>query len=405
MFQKSLKICILSVHSCPLGNLGAKDTGGMSVYIRELARELGQQGHLVDIYTRVHVLGEPEIIEMGHNVRLIHLYAGEDTRLPKSALFSHLPDFALSLENYRRQNNCHYDIIFSHYWLSAWVGEYLKRRWHVPHLAMFHTLGAVKNTFAIGTPETDLRIETEKTLAQACDTIIATTPREKEHLIHFYGVTPERISIIPCGVNLQLFYPRDKHLARQMLGITDAQVLLFVGRIDPLKGIDQLIKSIALLTNGRKRRLLIIGGDGDSSPEMAKLQALCREVNVQDSVNFLGAVAQEQLPYYYSAADLCVVPSYYESFSLVALEALACGTPVVATDVGELKSIIRQGETGYVVPDNSPARLARSLEQLLTHPITGMASMITMRESVSRFAWANIAEAIVRECQKQEAVK
>jgi len=395
-----LKIAMLSVHSCPVGNLGAKDTGGMSVYIRELARELGGKGHLVDVYTRVHDQNDPQVVDLGHNARLIHLRVGDDTRIEKLALYTHLPDFACSLENYCQQNNQRYDIIFSHYWLSALVGEYLKNWWHIPHLTMFHTLGAVKNTFNIGSEETELRIETEKSLARNCDRIIAATPVEKEYLTHLYTATPERIEVIPCGVNLQLFYPRGKRISRQRLGLTDDKVLLFVGRIDPLKGINQLIKALPLLQNGQKRRLLIVGGDEDSRAEIATLQGLTQELKVQDSVSFLGTIKHEQLPYYYSAADLCVMPSYYESFGMVALEALACGTPVVATDVGALKSIIRQGETGYVVTDNSPRQLAGQIELLLNHPITELKSVMAMRESVSQYGWANIAEAIVRECHR-----
>ena len=399
MPANQLKIAMVSAHSCPVGNLGAKDTGGMSVYIRELAHELGKQGHLVDVYTRVHDPKDPQIVNLGQNARLIHLRAGEDEEIHKLAVYSHLPDFACNLENFRKHNGLQYDLVFSHYWLSAWVGEYLQQWWHVPHITMFHTLGAVKNTIGTGEDEPELRIETEGDLARNCHRIIAPTEKEKEELILHYGASPERIGVVPCGVNLELFQPIDKDMAKRQLGFVDDKLILFVGRIEPLKGIDQLLKAMPYLQNGQEPRLIIIGGDEQSQYEIERLQKLSRSLHIQGSVTFLGLIKYEQLPYFYSAADACVVPSYYESFGLVALESLACGTPVVATDVGDLKSIIRQGETGYVVMDNAPHRLADKIALLLSRPSPDTKSTLSMRASVSRFSWPNIAEAIIKECR------
>ena len=214
----------------------------MSVYIRELARELGKQGHLVDVYTRVHDPKDPQIINLGQNARLIHLRAGEDEQIHKLAVYSYLPDFACNLEDFRQHNGLGYDLVFSHYWLSAWVGEYLQRWWHVPHITMFHTLGAVKNSIGNGEDAPELRIETERDLAQNCHHIIAPTEKEKEELIRHYGASSQRISVVHCGVNFGLFRPMDKAMARQQLGLVDAKIILFFGRIEPLKGIDKCIK-------------------------------------------------------------------------------------------------------------------------------------------------------------------
>ena len=394
-----LRIAMVSAHSCPIGNLGAKDTGGMSVYIRELAHELGKRGHLVDIYTRAHDPKDRQTYKLGQNARLIHLRAGEDEEIHKLAVYSHLPDFACNLENFRKHNDLQYDLIFSHYWLSGLVGEYLQQRWDVPHITMFHTLGAVKKTIGVGEDEPELRIETERGLAQNCHRIIATTENEKEELIRHYGALPERIGVVPCGVNLEQFKPVSKEHAKQHLGFGNDKIILFVGRIDPLKGIDKLIKAMPHLQNIKGLRLVIIGGGEHSQRGIEKLQELVGNLNIQDSVAFLGLVKHEQLPYFYSAADVCVVPSYYESFGLVALESLACGTPVVATDVGNLKSVIRQGETGYVITDNAPHRLADKIALLLSKPSADIESTLSIRASVSRFGWPNIAEAIIRECQ------
>ena len=394
-----LRIAMVSAHSCPIGHLGAKDTGGMSVYIRELAHELGKQGHLVDVYTRAHDPRDRQIYELGQNARLIHLEAGEVEDIHKLIVYSYLPDFACNLENFRKHNDLQYDLIFSHYWLSGLVGEYLQQRWNVPHITMFHTLGAVKNTLGVGEDEPELRIEMERSLAQNCHRIIIPTEKGKEELIRHYGTLPERISVVPCGVNLEQFKPVGKESARKYLALGDDKIILFVGRIDPLKGIDKLIKAIHYLQNIQGLRLVIIGGGEYSQLEIEQLQRLACNLNIQDSVTFLGLIKHDQLPYFYSAADVCVVPSYYESCGLVALESLACGTPVVATDVGNLKSVIRQGETGYVITDNAPHRLADKIALLLSRPSTNTESALSIRASISRFSWSNIAEAIVRECQ------
>ncbi len=388
---------MLSVHSCPIGNLGAKDTGGMSVYVRELARELGRQGHLVDIYTRVHGREDNQVVPLGENARIIHLEAGKNRDVPKLALYSDLPDFTDHLEGFREDNNLRYDLIFSHYWLSGWVGESLRRWWQVPHITMFHTLGAVKNAIGRGEAEPELRLNTEKHLAGNCQRIIATTEREKEALIRHYDAAPERIGVVPCGVNLSLFQPMDKERAKHRLGFGDDKVILFVGRLEPLKGLDQLLQAMTYLPHSQRPRLVIIGGDEHSQPEMERLKRLSRYLQIQESVTFSGLVSQEYLPCYYGAADVSVVPSYYESFSLVALESLACGTPVVATDVGNIKNIIRNGETGYVIRDNNPRLLADKIALLLSPPGPDAASVRTIRASVTQFSWLNIAPAITQE--------
>jgi D-inositol-3-phosphate glycosyltransferase len=400
-----LRIAMLSAHSCPVGKLGTKDTGGMSVYIREIACELGQQGHSVDIFTRVHDPKDRQIYELNENVRLIHLRAGEDEEIRKLAVYSYLPDFAGNLENYRRQDNLEYDLIFSHYWLSALAGVYLQQWWHVPHIAMFHTLGAVKNAIrertclALDEDELRLRIGTERDMVQRCHHIIAPTEREKQEFIRYYGAPSAKISVVPCGVNLEHFKALDKAQARQYLGLGDGKIVLFVGRIDPLKGIDKLIKALPFLRDIQGLRLLVIGGGEHSQHEIKQLRKLACNLEVENSVTFLDLVKHEQLPYFYSGADVCVVPSYYESFGLVALESLACGTPVVATDVGDFRNIIREGETGYVVKDNVPDHLAKKIALLLSRPNTDRESAQLIRATVSKFSWPNIAEAIISDCQ------
>ncbi|MFH1638965.1 MAG: glycosyltransferase [Chloroflexota bacterium] len=398
MANCQLRIAMLSTHSCPIGPLGAKDTGGMSVYVREVACELGKQGHLVDIYTRVHDVAENEITELGQNVRLIHLKAGGGKDLRKIAMHTYIPEFARNLEDFRKRNNLRYDIIFSHYWLSGCAGEYLKNWWHVPQMIMFHTLGAMK--IAIGEKESRLRLESEKRLIGNCERVIAPTEREKGNLISYYGASEETIRIIPCGVNQNLFQPLPRTWAKEQLGQTGNKVILFVGRIEPLKGIGRLIQAVALLPNRSAVKLLVVGGDEESKPEMERLIRLAKKLRIQDSVIFTGRVKQTSLPLYYSAADVAVISSHYESFGLVALEALACGTRVVTTDVGDLKNIIIQEVTGYVLAEKTPQAMAVKIAMALSQTDTGGGSAALMRASVNRFNWTMIAGKIGQECRE-----
>jgi len=388
-----LKIAMLSVHTCPMKDLGGKDTGGMNVYVRELARDLGRRGHLVDVYTRAHDPEESQVIELGPNFRLIHIRAGEVAEMDKLTIYPHLFNFAYNLEEFRKRHKLRYDLIHSHYWMSGCVGSLIQRWWGIPHVIMFHTLGSVKNAIGIGENEPEFRIRAEKELVRICQHIVASTDVEKGQLTRFYDALPDDISIIPCGVNLDLFKPVNKRIARQHLGFDDEHIILFVGRIVPLKGIEKLLRAMTYLED-KKLRLVIVGGDDYCRSEADRLKRLSRRLRIHDSVTFLGSVEQGLLPYFYSAADVCVIPSYYESFGLVALESLACGTPIVAADVGGMKSVIQEGETGYIIKDSIPHRLADKISILLSKSNSEVNSI---RAAVTRFCWPNVAEAILDE--------
>ena len=391
-----LKIAMLSVHSSPVGELGTKNTGGMSVYIRELARQLGRRGHCVDIYTRLNGSGQKHIAQLYDNVRLIHLKAGDNTHVNKLSLYGHLDDFFKELEEFRNRESVDYDLIHSHYWLSGRVGNWAQERWEVPHVFMFHTVGAVKNSTAGSEKEPELRTAIEKHLAKKCDRILVATDREREHLVQHYGACPETIGVVPCGVNLNLFRPIDKAAARQQLGFAqDESIVLYVGRFAPVKGIDRLMEAIAHLQHHQRLRLVIVGGDGDGAPEYKNFLRLARKLSIQDSVTFIGRIEQDGLPPYYSAADVLAVPSHYESFGLVALESLASGTPVVATKVGAMESILREGETGYLVSNGSPRLLAKGVERFISDS-NGL-SPHEVRASVAGYAWSNVSSAMIDE--------
>lgn len=390
---------MLSVHSCPFGELGAENTGGMSVYIRELCKELGRRGHIVDVFTRTHEPIHDQIIEFGQNARLIHFKAGDEEDMNRLKIYPYLSEFSRQVDKFSRQNGYHYDLIHSHYWLSGLVGRQLQQWWDIPHVTMFHTLGAVKNAVDTGIREPELRIKSEKEIIKDCHRIIAPTGREKDYLINYYNASPETISIIPCGVNLDIFRIIEKEIARNSLGFNGEGIILFVGRIVPIKGIDKLLMALNHLENIERLRLLVIGGDKNCQDEVNRLRRLSKSLKIESSVTFLGLVEQEKLPYFYSAADICVFPSHYESFGLVALESLACGTPVVATDVGGIRSVVRDGETGYIVLDNVPQLLAEKITLALSTPRAKTDASCSIRESVFKFSWSNIAEATLQEYQ------
>lgn len=394
-----LRIAMLSVHSCPFGELGAENTGGMSVYIRELCKALGRRGHIVDVFTRTHEPIHDQIIEFGQNARLIHFKAGDEEDTSRLKIYPYLSEFSRQVDKFSRQNGYHYDLIHSHYWLSGWVGRQLQQWWDIPHVTMFHTLGAVKNAVDTGIREPEVRIKSEKEIIKDCHRIIAPTRSEKDYLINYYNASPETISIIPCGVNLDIFRIIEKEIARNSLGFNGEGIILFVGRIVPIKGIDKLFMALNHLENIERLRLLVIGGDKNCQDEVNRLRRLSKSLKIESSVTFLGLVEQEKLPYFYSAADVCVFPSHYESFGLVALESLACGTPVVATDVGGIRSVVRDGETGYIVLDNVPQLLAEKITLALSTPRAKTDASCSIRESVFKFSWSNIAEATLQEYQ------
>lgn len=397
--RESMRIAVLCIHSCPFGELGARDTGGMNVYVRELAQSLGGLGHSVDIFTRLHDQEERRIMRPCEHVRLIHLRAGSDGDMQKLAIYPYLRDFFRELEGFRKGEGLRYDLVHSHYWLSGRVGKWAQEAWDVPHLLMFHTLGAVKNRVGVGEREPDLRIATERQLVDSCDRIIAATERERTDLVRHYGARPDAVGVVPCGVSLELFRPLDKRAARKALGLDLREaIVLYVGRFDALKGLDRLLGAMPRLQPGKRGiRLVIVGGDGEEEQETRRLKALARQLGVQDSVTFAGRVEQHGLPPYYSAADVLAVPSHHESFGLVALESLACGTPVVATRVGALDMLLRGGETGCVVEDGAPPALAEKIGDCLSRVRAGNGRTDGIRASAVPYGWPKIAQAVIGE--------
>lgn len=377
-----MNIAMLSYHTCPLATLGGKDTGGMNVYVAELTRQLGREGIHVDVFTRSQDEHVPHVIHsLGYGNRVVHIPAGPEVPLPKKELATYIPTFAEEIKRFAADKGIHYDLIHSHYWMSGIAAEILQAEWKVPVLQMFHTLGLMKNRIAQSPEEMegDFRINGEREVMKFANKIVAATPAEENQLQQLYGVNKAKIVTIPPGVDISRFYPIPEDEAKEAIGHCGCpRLLLFVGRIEPLKGLDTLIRALALVRQAgvlekKCASLAIIGGDPDApseemSAEMARLRALCKELALDDLVVFLGKRSQDTLPYYYSAADILIMPSYYESFGMVALEAMACGTPVIASQVGGLAFLVQDGVTGFVVPGGDAVALSQKLSDLIQQP-------------------------------------
>jgi D-inositol-3-phosphate glycosyltransferase len=366
----------------------------MNVYVRELGKALAQRGFLIDIFTRWSEPHVPQILSLGEGVRVVHLKGGLVGEMDKNAIYFHLPEMACNLIRFKESHGLHYHLLHSHYWLSGVAARWMRERWGIPHVAMFHTLAEVKNHSRLGEREPTLRIEAERKVVATADRLIAPNPQERGQLIRFYNASPAKIAVIPCGVDLELFKPMDKALARRRLGLTDSRIILFVGRMDPLKGLDILLRAVAKQEDRAGLLVLVVGGKHKRDPILESFRSMAGELGIGDKVRFLGSLKQDELPLYYNAADICVVPSYYESFSLVAVEALACGTPVIASRVGGLTNIVRDGETGFLIPWRCPDPFSERLETLLGNEMLRENFGRAARGSVLRFAWPNIARQV-----------
>lgn len=413
LFEPSCKcprarIAMISMHTCPLAPLGGKNTGGMNVYVRELSRELGRRGYVVDIYTHAQNLERPVVVQLAQNVRVIHIQAGPVEHIDKNDLPQYVPEFAENMKKLAAETDTYYDVIFSHYWLSGMVAERLRDAWGTPIVQMFHTLGKMKNHVAqrVEEQEIDERISGESHLMQVVDALVAANPIDRQHMLDLYDAPAEKITVIPCGADLTLFRPFPRDEAREELGIPAARKLVtFVGRIEALKGVDTLFRAVAHIleqdpTRRTRMMVAIVGGTPEDeteelTPEMRRLRTLREELNLTDVISFVGAQNQETLPYFYSAAEVVVMPSHYESFGMVAVEASACGTPVIASNVGGLTYTIADGVNGFLVPPKEPVALAERMEAILTNPTLRDALGEGGTERAQRFSWSVVTDQIL----------
>jgi D-inositol-3-phosphate glycosyltransferase len=390
------RIAVISMHTSPTASLGQNANGGLNVYVREVCTAFSDRGIGTDIFTRKQSIDDPNVEQLARLSRVVYLPAGKD--LDKYSLFREVPSFAERVMDFAAAENISYDLLYSHYWLSGEVACLLRPQLAAGWAHIAHTLGLVKNrTLAAGArPEPQLRIHVEGELAQQADLLIASTSDEAQELTDGYGADPERVFIVPPGVDLGTFQPMERADARREIGYGSERLLLFVGRLERLKGVEIAIRALALLRDRRHDdvRLLILGEDsheGDES-EKDRLKAIATEAGVRDRVDFVGSVAHHELPYFYSAADVCVMPSYSESFGLVALEAQACGCPVVASGVSGLRSVVRDEVSGYLIDEHEPAAYAERIGRLLAD--RELAQQMGRRGSLlaQRFSWKRTAD-------------
>ena len=288
-----------------------------------------------------------------------------------------------------------YQLVHSHYWLSGWIGQKAAEGWGVPHVVTFHTLMQLKMRANVGEEDAPVRSDVETELLRSADLIIASSPHEKSAMVGLYDALEDHIQVVPCGVDLSLFKPLDVNEARETLGLNGEKVIVYVGRIEPIKGLDLLLRSAAIMEAREHLKVLIIGGDSNHEGELKRLRGLAEQLGIEDMLEFVGIVDQRQLPLYYNAADVCVVPSHYESFGLVALEALACGTPVVACRVGGLPTVVHHGRTGYLMSWRCPEPFADSLEVILSSKGLQRSMGVAARERAEVMGWDKVAEDIL----------
>jgi D-inositol-3-phosphate glycosyltransferase len=400
--RRAPRVAVISVHTSPVDQPGIGDSGGMNVYIREVAERLAGRGVEVDVFTRDRGCDGPLVRETSPRTRVIRVKAGPCLPMPKAELPRYLPEFLGSVLRAARDERRGYDAVHSHYWLSGWVGRHVKRAWDVPFITSFHTLGKVKNySLALGEPpEPTIRLRGEERVIAEADRILAPTPAEAAHLVGLYRADPGDIRVVPPGVDHELFRPAPAEEARRSLGLGGARMMLFVGRLQAHKGPDVAVRTLAEAVARDPAGtadvvLALVGGPsgGGGGAEVARLSDLAAALGIGDRVTFYPPQPQSRLADFYAGAEVLLVPSRSESFGLVALEAQACGTPVVAARVGGLRYVVEDRVTGALVAGHDPADHAERAVEILSD--SGLASRMgerAVRHSM-RFSWEATASA------------
>ncbi len=398
------KVALVSVHGDPAIDIGKEEAGGQNVYVRQVGEALARQGWQVDMFTRRSDKYQPEIVDHSSNCRTIRLTAGPQEFVPRQKIFNHLPEFVNAFFDFQHQHQTIYPLIHTNYWLSGWVGMEIKKLQTVRHLHTYHSLGAVKyrsiNTIPL-IAKTRLRVE--KQCLETADMIIATSPQEQKHmetLVSQQGNT----TVIPCGTNIKCFGSINRDKGRAKLGINpDDKVVMYAGRFDQRKGIETLVRAVAKdeVKRHENLKLMIVGGSTPGEKdglEKERIADIVRELGIKDITTFVGRVQHEDLAAYYAAADICVVPSHYEPFGLVAIEAMASRTPVVASKVGGLKFSVADEVTGLLVPPQNEAAFAQAIDSILSNSQWRKQLGTNARERVeAKFSWDGVANQLDRQ--------
>jgi D-inositol-3-phosphate glycosyltransferase len=400
--MSGLRVCMISEHASPLAAPGGADSGGQNVYVAQLATNLARMGMQVDVFTRRDAAGLSDVVEFETGARVVHVPAGPAEFLAKENMWGHMHEFGDWL--LRQFSAEDYDLIHGNFWMSADVARRVSAAWNVPFVVTFHALGLVRlqhQAAADGFPAE--RADIERAAIRAAECVIAECPQDKEDLVTLYGADPAKVHVVPCGIEPTELFPQPKKRARREIGLgADDPVVLQLGRIVPRKGIDNVIEAIGLLRRryGIEAKLLVVGGeceepDAEATPEIARLFAVARSAGAEDLVRFEGRRPRNQLARYYSAADVFATTPWYEPFGITPLEAMACSTPVVGSDVGGIKSTVAHGETGYLVPPKDPDALAVRLACLLSNRELAESMGASGRARVlEHYTWKRVASAI-----------
>ncbi|MBE9045839.1 glycosyltransferase [Pleurocapsales cyanobacterium LEGE 10410] len=402
------KIALISVHGDPAIDIGKEEAGGQNVYVRKVGEALARLDWSVDMFTRRSSQEQAEIVEHNYNCRTIRLTAGPQEFVRRQKIFEFLPEFVTAFLKFQREQQITYPLIHTNYWLSAWVGMELKKQQSCIHLHTYHSLGAVKYKSVKNIPEiSQTRLEVEKECLESADLIVATSPQEQEHMRSLVS-DKGNITVIPCGTDIANFGRHSRQDSRVKLNIEpEAKVVLYVGRFDPRKGIETLVRAVGL--NEVKKqphlKLIIVGGSTPGKKdgkEKARIESIVKELGLEEVVLFAGRIEHTELAYYYAAADVCVVPSHYEPFGLVAIEAMASGTPVIASRVGGLKFTVVDELTGLLVPPQDEQALAKAIARVLLYPAWSRQLEKDARKRVeSMFSWDGVAEQLQQQYLEQ----
>ena len=405
-------VSFISLHGDPLAPLGGPHHGGQNVYVKELSRYLGAYGLSVDVFSRWEWEDQPDQEEYSHGARVIRVPVGPPEAIQKEKIIQILRDIAAWIPSYQIQNGLHYQLVHSHYYLSGAIGIHLKNTWNIPLVHTFHSLGVIKEE-ALGEEDSspNARIEIEKRLCQSADRIIATNPQERDDLVELYHTDPFKITIIPCGVNLDLFTPLDQLSSKEEIAFAkDDFLITFVGRLEERKGVDTLLEAVHLLDNPRIQ-VVIVGGPPSKKPflswsELAEppfsdYARLIEEFGIDKQVTFTGGKPQSELAKYYSAADITVIPSYYEPFGMTAIEAMACGSSVLASRVGGLQSTVKENLVGALFEPKNAAQLAEKIKIIFDQPAMNAEMRKNTRPYVEEyFSWKSVARSIAEVYQE-----
>jgi D-inositol-3-phosphate glycosyltransferase len=405
--MKYQRIAVLSYHTCPLSDIEGGEIGGMNIYVLELCKQLAKKGYIIDIFTRSQDKNQQKIVNVVDGLRVVHVVAGREEEIEKKKLIRFVPEFLTNIFNFIDQKNAKYDLIYSHYYLSGIIGLHMKEKYKLPLFVTFHTLALMKNLVARGESEMEdiKRIESELSLIKKADKIIATSPQDAEYIVSLYSCPKNKISVLTPGTNSEIFSPQDKAKAKRIIGAKkNHKLVLFVGRIEPLKAIDVLLYAMKILSSCTPSECLCLwilggktsGGSDKWSKELKRLDKLRKLLNITTEVTFVGRKHQGELPNYYNASEVVILPSHYESFGTVALEAMSCGVPVVVADTAGIASLFDRENSPLITSANNPLMLAQKIKHLLINKKEYQKISQEVIEKARKLSWNNIAEKFIK---------